>query len=206
MIDDRKSEGMLVVLSAPSGCGKDTVLDGLGKKAGWIKRSISLTTRNKRDGEKDGEDYYFVSRDYFLSRLDSGQILEHTTYSGNFYGTPKSTVDEWLKNGETVILKIEVEGAGKIKELYHDSISIFLIPPSMKALEERLRCRMSESEEEIQSRLTIALNEMKNAVSYDFIVINDDVDKAIDDVYSIIVSEGHRTSRSTRILNEAMSF
>ncbi|NLO46485.1 MAG: guanylate kinase [Clostridiales bacterium] len=206
MIDDRKSEGMLVVLSAPSGCGKDTVLDGLGKKAGWIKRSISLTTRNKRDGEKDGEDYYFVSRDYFLSRLDSGQILEHTTYSGNFYGTPKSTVDEWLKNGETVILKIEVEGAGKIKELYHDSISIFLIPPSMKALEERLRCRMSESEEEIQSRLTIALNEMKNAVSYDFIVINDDVDKAIDDVYSIIVSEGHRTSRSTRILNESMSF
>lgn len=206
MIDDRKSEGMLVVLSAPSGCGKDTVLDGLGKKAGWIKRSISLTTRNKRDGEKDGEDYYFVSRDYFLSRLDSGQILEHTTYSGNFYGTPKSTVDDWLKNGETVILKIEVEGAGKIKELYHDSISIFLIPPSMKALEERLRCRMSESEEEIQSRLTIALNEMKNAVSYDFIVINDDVDKAIDDVYSIIVSEGHRTSRSTRILNEAMSF
>ena len=206
MIDDRKSEGMLVVLSAPSGCGKDTVLDGLGKKAGWIKRSISLTTRNKRDGEKDGEDYYFVSRDYFLSRLDSGQILEHTTYSGNFYGTPKSTVDEWLKNGETVILKIEVEGAGKIKELYHASISIFLIPPSMKALEERLRCRMSESEEEIQSRLTIALNEMKNAVSYDFIVINDDVDKAIDDVYSIIVSEGHRTSRSTRILNESMSF
>ena len=206
MIDDRKSEGMLVVLSAPSGCGKDTVLDGLGKKAGWIKRSISLTTRNKRDGEKDGEDYYFVSRDYFLSRLDSGQILEHTTYSGNFYGTPKSTVDEWLKNGETVILKIEVEGAGKIKELYQDSISIFLIPPSMKALEERLRCRMSESEEEIQSRLTIALNEMKNAVSYDFIVKIDDVDKAIDDVYSIIVAECHRTSRSTRILNESMSF
>jgi guanylate kinase len=206
MRDDEKKVGMLVILSAPSGCGKDTVLAELFNRAGWLKRSISLTTRQKREGEKDGEDYYFVSREYFQSKLESGQILEHTSYSGNYYGTPKTTVDEWLKQGETVILKIEVEGAVKIKELYPDAVSIFLVPPAMSELETRLRQRMSEGEEEIQSRLTIAVNEMKNAVNYDYIVVNEDLGRAVDDVYAIIISERHRTSRSMHILNEAMTF
>ncbi len=205
MLNDDRTEGMLVILSAPSGCGKDTILSELNGRESCFKRSVSLTTRPMREGEKDGKDYYFVSRDYFLQKLESGQILEHTSYSGNFYGTPKTMVDEWLAEGETVILKIEVEGAGRIKALYPDSVSIFLVPPSMKVLEERLRRRMSENEDEIQSRLTIALNEMRNAVNYDYIVVNEDLDRAVGDVYSIINSEHHKTSRSKQVLNAAMS-
>ncbi len=205
MQNNKETNGMLVVLSAPSGCGKDTVLAELMSKNTGVKRSISLTTRKMRDGEANGEDYYFVSEDYFLKKLGSGQILEFTNYSGNYYGTPKTTVDEWLEAGETVILKIEVEGAGKIRELYPDSVSIFLVPPSMKSLEKRLRNRQSESEEEIQSRLTIAQNEMKNALNYDYIVVNDELSLAVSDICSIICSEKHRTVRSKKIINEVIS-
>ncbi|MCR5485885.1 MAG: guanylate kinase [Clostridiales bacterium] len=204
-MSENKRKGLLIVLSAPSGCGKDTVLASLDGKIDNFRRSVSMTTRKKRDGETDGLDYYFVTPEYFLERLSRGQILEHTNYNGNYYGTPKTTVDEWLKNGDTVILKIEVEGAKNIRSLYPDSVSIFLVPPSMSSLEKRLRKRNSDSDEEIQSRLTIAQNEMKNAVNYDYIVVNDKLETAVEDICAIINAERHRTSRSKNIISEVIS-
>lgn len=204
MLGDVQNTGVLIVFSAPSGCGKDTVLAKLSDKADF-RRSISMTTRQKRDGEVDGVDYYFVTPEYFLKKLDEGQILEYTNYNGNYYGTPKSAVDDWLKKGETVILKIEVEGAENIKKLYPDSVGIFLIPPSMKILEDRLRNRSSETEEEIQSRMTIARNEVKHAVNYDYVVVNDVLEDALEDIKAIIRSEKHKTERSKNIIREVIN-
>lgn len=204
MLGDKNRQGLLVVLSAPSGCGKDTVLAELDNRM-EIKRSISMTTRTIRPEETDGVDYYFVSEEYFLKKLDEGQILEYTNYNGNFYGTPKAAVDEGLRKGETVVLKIEVEGGSNIRRMYPDSVSIFLVPPSMQTLEDRLRKRSSETEEEIQSRLTIALGEMKHAAEYDYIVVNDRLDDAVSDIRAIIRSEKHRTLRSKNIISEVIN-
>ena len=195
--------GLLVVLSAPSGCGKDTVLSELDNRL-EIRRSVSMTTRPIRAQETDGVDYYFVDEAYFLKMLDEDKILEYTSYSGNYYGTPRQAVDEWLRSGETVVLKIEVEGAGNIRRLCPDSVSIFLVPPSMHVLEDRLRKRSSESEEEIQSRMTIARNEMQHATQYDYIVVNDRLDDAVSDIRAIIRSERHKTSRCGNIISEVM--
>lgn len=200
MLGEHK-EGVLLVLSAPSGCGKDTVLARLS----GVRRSISMTTRAMREGEVDGVDYYFVTQDYFLKQLQEGKILEYTSYNGNYYGTPKQAVDEWLKAGETVVLKIEVEGGSNIRKLYPDSVGIFLVPPSMQTLERRLRKRSSETEDEIHSRLTIAQNEIKHATEYDYIVVNDDIDCAVSDIQAIIRSEKLRTSRSKNMICEVIN-
>lgn len=200
MLGEHK-QGVLLVLSAPSGCGKDTVLARLS----GVRRSISMTTRAMREGEVDGVDYYFVTQDYFLKQLREGKILEYTSYNGNYYGTPKQAVDEWLKAGETVVLKIEVEGGGNIRKLYPDSVGIFLVPPSMQTLERRLRNRSSETEDEIHSRLTIAQNEIKHATEYDYIVVNDDIDCAVSDIQAIIRSEKLRTSRSKNMICEVIN-
>ena len=196
-------QGLLVVLSAPSGCGKDTVLAELDSCLP-IRRSVSMTTRPIRPQETDGVDYYFVDESYFLKMLAEDKILEYTSYSGNYYGTPRQAVDEWLHEGETVVLKIEVEGAENVRRLYPDSVSIFLVPPSMHVLEERLRKRSSESEEEIQSRMTIAKNEMQHATQYDYIVVNDRLDDAVSDIRAIIRSERHKTSRCGNIISEVI--
>ena len=197
--------GLLIVLSAPSGCGKDTVLAAL-EKSTPIKRSVSMTTRAIRSGERDGVDYYFVSDEYFEKMLAEDKILEHTIYSGHYYGTPRTAVDEWLAAGETVVLKIEVEGGGNVRSLYPDSIGIFLVPPSMQTLEQRLRARGSESEEEIQSRLTIARNEMRFAVQYDYIVVNDRLEDAVDDVRAVIRAEKCKSSRCGNQISEVIHY
>jgi len=147
MRDNR--QGMLIVLSGPSGSGKDTVLDELKDTTDDVQISISLTTRDKRPWEFDGVHYYFVTREYFEEKLQSCEILEFTQYNGNYYGTPKTTVDEWLAEGKTVILKIEVEGAANVREIYPDCISVFLMPPSLEVLRQRLRNRESETEADI---------------------------------------------------------
>ena len=204
MLGHKNEQGLLIVLSAPSGCGKDTVLTALDKQF-RIKRSISMTTRPLRAGEQDGKDYFFVSEPYFRRMLNENKILEYTSYSGHYYGTPRQAVDEWLRDGETVVLKIEVEGAENVRRLYPDSVSIFLVPPSMHVLEERLRKRSSESEEEIQSRMTIARNEMQHATQYDYIVVNDRLDDAVSDIRAIIRSERHKTFRCGNIISEVIS-
>lgn len=178
--------GILVLFSGPSGVGKDTVLEVVLNKDNTLQRSISLTTRDIRENEIDGRDYYFISKDLFNNMVENGDVLEFAQYGENLYGTPKAPVDKWLAEGKTVILKIEVQGAQKIKELYPDAVGIFVLPPSMDELENRLRSRGTENEEDIQKRLEIAKNEVEKSVDYDYTVINDDLDSASNDVLRII--------------------
>ncbi len=180
------NKGTLVLFSGPSGAGKDTVLNVVLSKNENLQRSISVTTRGIRDDEVNGKDYYFVSRDDFQKMIDNGDVLEFAQYGENLYGTPKAPVDKWLNEGKTVILKIEVQGAAKIKEIYPDAVAIFLLPPSMEELEKRLRERATEDEADIQRRLEIAKNEMKKSIDYDYKVVNDTVDCASNNVLSIL--------------------
>ena len=182
----QNSEGMLVLFSGPSGVGKDTVLDIILGKDECLQRSVSLTTREKRSGEINGVDYYFITKEEFSQMIDDGQVLEYAQYGENIYGTPKAPVDKWLKEGKTVILKIEVKGAQKIREIYPEALSIFLLPPSMGVLEDRIRRRATESEGDITKRLEIAKNEILRSADYDFVVVNDDLDEAANNVLSII--------------------
>lgn len=185
----QNKKGMLIILSGPSGSGKDTILTQLEKREQNIQLSISMTTRAARMWEKDGFHYYFVDRASFEEKIANNEILEYAEYSGNYYGTPKAPVDKWLEEGKTVILKIEVQGAENIRKMYPDAVSIFLMPPSMKILEERLRNRESETEDSIQSRMAIAKDEIKRSDEYDYIVVNDIVDYAVSDICAIIQAE-----------------
>ncbi len=197
--------GLLIILSGPSGSGKDTILYELAKRERDIKISISMTTRKPRNWEVDGKNYYFVEEGYFKRKLESDQILEYAQYGSNFYGTPKAPVDIWLSEGKTVILKIEVQGAEKIRALYPDSVSIFLMPPSLKILEERLRKRETEDDDEISRRLSIAVGEIKRSVEYDYYVINDIVGYAVSDICAIIQSEKQKTFRNKNIISEVIN-
>ncbi|MGI6248576.1 MAG: guanylate kinase [Acutalibacteraceae bacterium] len=197
--------GLLVVLSGPSGSGKDTILSELAHKGQNIKVSTSLTTRKAREWEIDGEHYYFVDKDYFQKKIEEGQILEYAVYGNNYYGTPKGPVDAWLEQGETVILKIEVNGAEKIRSFYPDCVSIFLMPPSLKELEERLRKRETEDEDEIQRRLLIAAEEIRRSVEYDYYIVNDAVECAAEDIYAIIRAERHKTQRMKYVISEVIN-
>jgi guanylate kinase len=196
------NKGILVVFSGPSGAGKDTILLEVLSKEKSLQKSVSLTTREKRDDEKDGVDYYFTTLKDFKDKLDNGEILEYAQYGQNFYGTPKAPVDKWLSEGKTVILKIEVQGAAKIKEMYPDCVSIFLLPPSIEELEKRLRSRSTDTEEDILRRMTIAEDEFRRSVNYDYIVINRKIDTAVNDVLSIIRAEQLKSSRMKNYISE----
>ena len=198
-------KGVLIILSGPSGSGKDTVLNELVKVMDDVKISISMTTREKRAGEIDGLHYYFVNREYFEKMISENKVLEYAEYANNFYGTPKDPVDEMLSAGKSVILKIEVQGAEKIRKIYPDVISIFLMPPSMKVLEERLRGRNSEDEEVVQHRLVIAREEIKRAGEYDYIVINDTIENAVEGIKTIINAEKSKTIRNKNIISEVIN-
>lgn len=198
-----KNNGMLVVLSGPAGSGKDTVISELFKSDFDITKSVSMTTRKPRDGEIDGIDYMFVSEEDFLDAVENGELLEYARYGVNYYGTPKGPVDKWLEDGHIVILKIDVEGAGNIRKIYPDTVSIFIMPPSMQILEKRLRDRGSEDEEDVLRRLKIAFNEIERCRNeYDYVVINDDLQDAVDDIKTIINAEKHKVSRCNIFLSE----
>ena len=179
-------KGTLVLFSGPSGVGKDTVLEVVLNKNKDLQKSISLTTREIRENEIDGKDYYFISQAAFEDMIKNNEVLEFAQYGKNFYGTPKAPIDKWLDEGKTIILKIEVQGAKKIKELYPDAVGIFIMPPSMDELEKRLRFRGTESEEDIKRRLDIAKSEIEKSVDYDYLVVNDDIDLASDNVLNIV--------------------
>lgn len=180
------NKGVLVLFSGPSGVGKDTVLEIVLAKDTSLQKSVSCTTRGIRENEIDGKDYYFITVPEFEEMIENHEVLEFTRYGQNFYGTPKAPIDKWLSEGKTVILKIEVEGASNIKKLYPDSVGIFIMPPSMEVLEQRLRSRGTEDEADIKKRLEIAQSEIGHSKVYDYLVVNDDLEKASENVLDIL--------------------
>ena len=181
-----KGEKYLFVVSGPSGTDKDTVVASLLKKHPEIQHTVSATTRAPREGEKDGINYHFMSTADFENHLANDQIVEHTQYCGNYYGTLRSEIEGRMALGIPVILVIEVEGAGNIKKMYPGATTIFVLPPDMEELERRLRSRGTESEETIRRRLQRAETEIANSVNYDEHIVNNQVEACADGLYSII--------------------
>ena len=183
------NKGKLVVISAPSGCGKGTILHGLfdlDKEDKSFVLSISMTTRAPRATEQDGVDYFFVSRDQFEKLIDEDQFIEYAQFNGNYYGTPKSFIEKCIEEGKTVFLEIEVQGAEKVRAKFPDSVSIFILPPSLEELEKRLRGRQTDDPKVIERRLEIAPLEIARQNEFDYRVVNDDIDRAINEIYNII--------------------
>ena len=178
----------LIIITGPSGVGKGTVVKELLDRNKDIWLSISATTRNPRIGEKDGENYYFISDEKFKDMIDKKEFLEWAQFAGNYYGTPLSTVNEKIEKGFIVLLEIEVEGAKQIKEKFPEALSIFLLPPSKAELEKRIRNRGTEKEEAIDRRLSRANYEIASSNQFDFVLTNHDVDETVKEVFKIIKS------------------
>lgn len=189
--------GLLVVMSGPSGVGKGTVRRALfEQKDHKYFYSISMTTREPRVGEVNGEDYYFISREEFEQRIEEDKFLEWAEFVGNYYGTPKDIIEDQLDEGKEVILEIEVKGALQIRKKMKDAVFIFIVPPGKKVLYNRLLSRGTESEEKIRERIAKADSEFTLAHKYDYIVVNDDVNNAADRIAAIIRAEHAKTERS----------
>ena len=198
-MNNKKLPGIPFVLSGPSGCGKGTIVKELLKKyPETFALSVSATTRAPRVGEVDGVHYYFITREEFEHRIDDQQILEYTSYCGNYYGTPKKELYERTVSGINVILEIEVEGAMNVRRLCPEAVLIYVLPPDAETLEARLRGRGTNTEEDIANRLATAREEIRCLPDYDYIVINenDGAEAAADEIVNIIASEQHKVSRN----------
>ena len=187
--------GILMILSAPAGAGKDTVCEQLLKQVPDLRYSVSATTRPMRGYEIDGQSYFFLTREDFEAKINENGFLEHVKYANHLYGTPRAFVEEQLEKGISVILKIEVVGATQVKASGIDGVFVFLVPPNFSDLEARLRKRGSESESEIQERLRIARQELTNVTMYDYVVVNDDVEHAVEQMRSILMAEKRRRDK-----------
>jgi guanylate kinase len=187
-----RDQGRLLVVSGPSGVGKDALLNELFRCLPDIVRSISATTRAPRNGEMDGMDYHFVTHAQFEQDIDADRFLEYAQYNNQYYGTPQNRVAAQLDAGMDVILKIEVQGAQAVRRLMPDAVLIFIMPPSIAELERRLRGRNTDSEDKIAERLRIARTEITAAAHYDYHVVNDDFATALETLRCIIIAERHR--------------
>ena len=196
-------KGILLVVSGPSGCGKGTVLSHVFKNNNDFSLSVSLTTRAPRPGEIDGVHYGFVSKEEFLKQIEDGNMLEYAEYCGNYYGTPQNRVNELLEKGINVVLEIETVGAMNVKKLRPDAVLVMILPPSYEVLENRLRSRGTNSEDDISKRLLRAKEELKLLSEYHYCVINQDgeSDLAAEKIYRIVEAEQHKIQRNQLILN-----
>lgn len=187
-------KGLLIVLSGPSGAGKGTICKALLKRNDyWL--SISATTRAPRAGEENGKSYYFIKREEFEKRVENGDFLEHAEVYGNYYGTPKSSVIETLNSGKDVILEIDIQGALKIKDNYPEGLFIFILPPTMEELKNRIIGRGSETQESLITRFKSAYQEITYVSKYSYAVFNDTVEEAAKKIESIIIAEKCRVDR-----------
>ncbi len=191
----RKKRGTLFVISAPSGAGKTTLIKRLLSSLDNITFSISYTTRPKREGEREGVDYYFVDEEKFRDMIDRDEFLEYAVVYGNYYGTPKRPVLESLERGIDVILDIDSKGARAVREKLEDAVLIFIFPPSMEVLIERLKSRGTDSEEVIERRIREAELEIEASSIYDYWILNDDLEKAYEELKSIVIAERCRKER-----------
>ena len=181
-------KGKLIVVSGPSGAGKSRTIAGAMDRRSDICFSVSVTTRAPRPGEVDGKDYFFISEERFQEMIDHGELLEHAVYVGNYYGTPKSYVQQMMDEGKNVVLDIEVQGARQVHESMPEAVMVFLTAPSLEELERRLVRRGTESAEKIQERLLRARQEYAETEIYQFLIINDVLDSAVDELCSIITA------------------
>jgi guanylate kinase len=191
-------KGVLYIVSAPSGAGKTSLVKALLKADAAIRLSVSYTTRAPRPGETEGRDYHFVSRQRFEMMEADGEFLEHAAVYGNFYGTSKSSISRDLNAGHDILLEIDWQGAMQIKQHFPDAASIFILPPSFGALRTRLKGRGQDSEEVIEHRLAAAANDVAHADAFDYIIVNDDFDHALQDLIAITRSIRLETARQLK--------
>ncbi|MFI3324754.1 MAG: guanylate kinase [Clostridia bacterium] len=189
------NKGLLIVISSPSGGGKGTILAEFFKECPNAKLSVSVTTRNPRPGEIDKVHYHFKTKQEFEKLIQSEKMLEYATYCDNYYGTLKDVVDESLENGIDIVLEIEVQGGAQVKTLAPNCVSVFIAPPSLEVLEQRLRGRGTENEDTIQKRLNTAKQEMETVKDYDYLVINNTVKDAVEEIKAIVKAEKLKTNR-----------
>ena len=199
------SEGMLIVLSGPSGSGKGTIIKSLLSMREDTVLSISMTTRAPRPGEQDGVHYFFRTREEFEDTIRKDGFLEYAEYNGEYYGTPEAPIRRWLNEGKNVILEIEVQGAEKVMNHRSDLVSIFITIPSFEELERRLRDRATETEEKIRRRMATAQMELSRAFRYQYVVLNDVVEKAVARINTIIDAESMRYQRMENTILEVLN-
>lgn len=201
---NRNKEGMLIVLSGPSGSGKGTIIKSLLSSREDTVLSVSMTTRAPRPGELEGIHYYFRTREEFERTIRADGFLEYAEYNGNYYGTPEAPIRRWLSEGKNVLLEIEVQGAEKVMDHRADLVSIFITIPSMEELERRLRERGTETEEKVRGRLATAQAELMRAFRYQYVVLNDEVERAVARINTIIDAESMRYRRMENTVLEVL--
>ena len=191
-------KGLLFIISGPAGSGKGTIVSRVRELA-QFDFSVSATTRSPRPGEIDGVHYYFIDKAEFEKKIEDGEMLEHAQYVGNYYGTPKKPVEDALAKGKNIILDIEVQGALQVKAKMPEAVMIYILPPNYETLLGRIRGRGTETEEIIQKRMAQAKKEIESFPKYDYVVINDSIEKAASDILSILHTENMRTVRNLNI-------
>ena len=198
------NRGLLIVLSGPSGVGKGTVCSELRRRHADLVYSVSATTRKPREGERDGVNYFFKSHEEFRQMIADDALLEYAEYVGNFYGTPRDFVERTLDEGKDIILEIEVQGALKVKEKFPEGVFVFLLPPSLGELKQRITGRGTETQSTIDHRLSVAVEEMNLLYHYDYAVVNDRIDSACDRIAAIMTAEHCKRERFLHELFEEL--
>lgn len=196
------NQGILVVVSGFSGAGKGTLMKALLEKYDNYALSISATTRQPREGEENGREYFFVSRETFEHMIEENQLIEYAQYVNNYYGTPSQYVSQQMAEGKDVILEIEIQGALKIKERFPEALLLFVLPPSAQELKRRLVGRGTESPEVIEARLHRAAEEAEGMTSYDYILVNDTIEKCVEDMHQLIQTQHSRVNNNLDFIRQ----
>lgn len=199
----QKKQGNLIIISGTSCAGKGTVIDELLKKSENLTLSISYTSRKMRSGETDGVEYKFITKEEFERKIENNEFLEYVNYSENYYGTGKKEIKELLDKGKDVILEIEVRGAQKVKEMFPETILIFIMAPSMEEVKRRIKARGKETNEQIIARFKTAYNEINEIPKYNYVVVNDKIENAVEKIEAILLSEKCRVDRIEEIAVES---